>query len=179
MKDANKLILSILICEIAGVIGSFFTTPAIQGWYYFLNKPSFSPPNWLFAPVWTILFLLMGVSLYLVWSKNFAANIPADANDKKIWNPISKKLWFGSWREENAVLIFTLQLILNILWSVIFFGLQSPGFAFVEILMLWIAILYAIVNFYRISKTAAYLLIPYLAWVSFAALLNFSIWQLN
>jgi translocator protein len=179
MKNSTKLIISILICEFSGIIGSFFTTPAIKSWYYFLNKPSFSPPNWLFAPVWTILFLLMGVSLYLVWSKDFAIKISASVFQKKAWNKISEKLFSGSWREENAALIFIIQLVLNILWSFVFFGLKSPGFAFVEILMLWFAILYTIVNFYRISKPAAYLLIPYILWVSFATFLNFSIWQLN
>ena len=179
MKNATKLIISILICEFAGVSGSIFTAPAIQSWYYFLNKPSFSPPNWLFAPVWAFLFLLMGISLYLVWSKDFTANVSSNDAQKKSWNPISAKLWSGTWREENAALIFIFQLVLNILWSVIFFGLKSPGFAFVEILMLWITIIYTIVNFYRISKTSAYLLIPYIVWVSFAAFLNFSIWQIN
>jgi translocator protein len=179
MKNSIKLIVSILICEFAGILGSIFTAPAIKSWYYFLNKPSFSPPNWLFAPVWTILFLLMGISLYLAWSKDFKANVPEKGIEKKAWNKISEKLWSGSWREENAVLIFVIQLVLNIFWSVIFFGLKSPDFAFVEILMLWFAILYTIINFYRISKPAAYLLIPYLLWVSFAAFLNLSIWLIN
>jgi len=179
MKNATKLIVSVLICELAGIIGSIFTMPEIRSWYYFLNKPSFSPPNWLFAPVWTILFLLMGISLYLVWSKDFIVNISTNDTQKKAWNPISAKLWSGSWREENAALIFVLQLVLNILWSVIFFGLKSPSLAFVEILMLWFAILYTIVNFYRISKPAAYLLLPYILWVSFATFLNFAIWQIN
>ena len=179
MKNTTKLIISILICEFSGVVGSVFTTSAIKSWYYFLNKPSFSPPDWLFAPVWTFLFLLMGISLYLVWSKDFAANVTANDASKKSWNPISAKLWSGNWREENAALIFVFQLVLNILWPVIFFGLKSPGFAFIEILMLWFAILYTIVNFYRISKPAAYLLLPYIAWVSFAAILNFFVWRLN
>jgi translocator protein len=179
MKNYIKFIISVLICELAGVIGSFFTAPAIKSWYYFLNKPSFSPPNWVFAPVWTILFLLMGISLYLVWSKNFVINISEQDKEKKVWNPISAKLLTGSWREENVVAIFVLQLVLNILWSVIFFGLKMPGVAFFEILMLWFAILYTIVNFYRISKPAAYLLIPYIIWVSFATFLNFSVWRLN
>jgi len=179
MKNITKLIISILICEFAGAVGSVFTAPAIRSWYYFLNKPSFSPPNWLFAPVWTFLFLLMGISLYLVWSKNFNTNVSADEAQKKAWNPISAKLWSGTWREENAALIFIFQLLLNILWSVIFFGLKSPGLAFVEILMLWFAILYTIVNFYRISKTSAFLFIPYIVWVSFAAILNFFVWKLN
>jgi translocator protein len=179
LKNSIKLIISILICEFAGIIGSIFTTPAIKSWYYFLDKPSFSPPSWLFAPVWTILFLLMGIALYLAWSKDFKANIYEKGIGKKVWNKISEKLWSGSWHEENAAIIFIIQLVLNIFWSIIFFALKSPGFAFVEILMLWFAILYTIVNFYRISKASAYLLIPYLLWVSFAAFLNFSVWLIN
>ena len=174
-----KLVVSILICEMAGVAGSFFTAPAIEAWYVKLEKPFFSPPNWIFAPVWTILYLLMGISLFLVWKKNWGIIIPAGEPERKSWNPISTKLWRGSWREENAILIFALQLVLNILWSVIFFGLKSPSIAFVEILMLWFAILYTIVNFYRISKPAAYLLIPYILWISFASILNFFVWWLN
>jgi translocator protein len=179
MKNFSKLIISIFVCEIAGAIGSFFTAPAIGNWYYFLVKPSFNPPNWLFAPVWTILFLLMGVSFYLVWVKKWSPREGAEYSAKKAWNPVSEKLWTGSWKEENTFMIFVLQLVLNILWSVIFFGLRSPGAAFFEILMLWFAILYTIVNFYRVSKTAAYLFVPYILWVSFAAFLNFSIWRLN
>ncbi len=179
MRKIVKLVISILICEGAGIIGSFFTAPAIKTWYASLEKPVFSPPNWVFAPVWTILFLLMGISLYLVWLKNWNVKAPENESVKKAWNPISTKLWLGSWKEENAVAIFVLQMVLNILWSIIFFGLKSPAAAFVEILMLWFAILYTIVNFYRISKLAAYLLIPYIIWVSLAAVLNFSVWWLN
>ena len=174
-----KFIVSILICQAAGLIGSLFTSPAIPTWYAALEKPSFNPPNWVFAPVWTILFLLMGVSLYLVWAKDWHIEVKAGEVKRKTWNPLSKKLFTGSWREENAVLIFSLQLALNILWSVIFFGLKMPGLAFFEILMLWFAILYTIVNFFRISKTAGFLLLPYLLWVSFAGILNFFIWRLN
>jgi translocator protein len=179
MKNYSKLVISIVVCELAGAIGSFFTASAIGNWYYFLNKPLFNPPNWIFAPVWTILFLLMGVSFYLVWMKKWSVREVAESSGRKAWNPVSEKLWTGAWKEENAFMIFVLQLVLNILWSVIFFGLQSPGIAFFEILMLWFAILYTIANFYRISQPAAYLLIPYIFWVSFAAFLNFSIWQLN
>ncbi len=179
MKNTAKLIISILICEGAGIIGSFFTAPAIKTWYASLEKPVFSPPNWLFAPVWTILFLLMSISLYLVWGRNWKVEASENKSAKKAWNPISEKLWSGTWKEENAVAIFVLQLVLNVLWSVIFFGLKFPSIAFAEILMLWVAILYTIVNFYRISKLAAYLLIPYILWVSFATILNFSIVLLN
>lgn len=179
MKNIIKLLFSVLICELAGGIGSIFTAPAIKTWYIDLQKPFFNPPNWLFAPVWTLLFLFMGISLYLVWKKNFSVEVSLNEAAKKTWNPISAKLWNGNWREENAVLIFILQLVLNVLWSLIFFGLKMPGLAFFEILMLWFAILYTIVNFYRISKNSAYLLLPYLFWVSFAAILNFAVWRLN
>src|SRR4030042_539591 len=162
MKNIAKLIISILICEAAGFMGSFFTTPAIGSWYAFLEKPSFSPPNWIFAPVWILLYLLMGVSLYLVWAKNWAVKVPAEKRKQKSWNRWATKLFFGSWKEENAVLVFSLQLALNIVWSIIFFGLKLPGLAFFEILMLWFAIVYTIANFHRISKLAAYLLLPYI-----------------
>jgi tryptophan-rich sensory protein len=167
------------MCQLAGAIGSLFTIPAIKNWFQFLTKPSFAPPDWLFSPVWIILYLLMGISLYIVWLKKFNVRISKEAKQKKIWNPISAKLLVGSWREENIIAIFALQLILNILWSVIFFGLKSPGAAFFEIIMLWFAILYTIINFYRVSKIAGLLQIPYLIWVSFAAFLNYSIWMLN
>jgi tryptophan-rich sensory protein len=151
-----KLIASILICQAAGGIGSLFTSPAISTWYVMLQKPSFNPPNWLFAPVWIILFLLMGISLYLIWSKGL--------ENRKI---------------KVAIFVFAIQLILNILWSFLFFGLQLPIYAFAEIIILWLTILLTIVNFYRISKTAGLLLLPYIFWVSFAAVLNFFIWRMN
>jgi tryptophan-rich sensory protein len=179
MKKINftRLLVSIIICEVAGAAGSFFTLPAIKTWYAGLNKPGFNPPSWIFAPVWTTLFLLMGVSLYLVWQKNFTAEKPYSGKIK-VWNKLSEK-FLARWQKANAVLVFSVQLGLNILWSSIFFGLHQPGVAFFELLMLWFAILYAIINFYRISKPAGYLLVPYILWVSFAALLNFNIWILN
>ncbi len=179
MGKIIKFIISVGVCEAAGAMGSVFTAPAIGSWYYFLEKPFFNPPNWLFAPVWTILYFLMGVSLYLIWAKNWGIEFKVGKAEQKTWNPISRKLWTGSWREENSAAIFALQLVLNILWSIIFFGLKNPGLAFFEILMLWFAILYTIVNFNRISKPASYLLLPYFIWVSFAVLLNYFLWQLN
>jgi len=151
-----KLIISILICQGAGAIGSLFTSPAISTWYATIQKPSFNPPNWIFAPVWILLFLLMGLSLYLIWSNGF----------KRKGTKI-------------AISIFFVQLILNILWSILFFGLQSPLFAFIEIIILWFAILLTIISFYKVSKIAAYLLMPYIIWVSFASVLNFSILIIN
>ncbi len=151
-----KLIISILICQGAGAIGSLFTSPAISAWYTTIQKPSFNPPNWIFAPVWILLFLLMGISLYLIWSKGF-------------YNKETK----------IAIFIFFVQLILNILWSIIFFALQSPLYAFIEIIILWFMILLTIITFYRVSKITVYLLLPYIIWVSFALVLNFSILIIN
>lgn len=160
-NKAFKLIISIFICEAAGFIGSVFTMPAIEGWYKFIQKPSFSPPNWIFAPVWTILFALMGIALFIVWSSY------EKTSDKK-----------QKAQARSAIIIFFVQLIVNILWSVLFFGLQNPGAAFAEIIILWFEIAITIYAFARVSRTAAWLLVPYLLWVSFAAYLNYAIWQL-
>jgi len=151
-----KLVVSIVICQGAGIVGSVFTASSIPTWYATIAKPAFNPPNWIFAPVWTTLFLLMGISLYLVWQKG-----------------LSKK------ESKIALSLFGLQLGLNIVWSLLFFGLKSPGLAFFEIIILWVAIALTIVKFKPISKNAAILLLPYIAWVSFAAVLNFAIWGLN
>ena len=152
----KKLILSVFICLIAGFIGSFFTSPAISTWYATLQKPSFAPPNWVFFPVWTSLFIMMGISLFLVWQKGW--------DNKKV---------------KAAIYIFAVQLVMNVLWSVAFFGLRSPLLGLMEIIILWIAILATTLSFMKVSRTAAYLLVPYILWVSFAAILNFSIWALN
>jgi len=150
-----KLIVSLIICQLAGVIGSLFTASSIPTWYAALNKPSFNPPNWIFAPVWIFLYILMGISFYLIWRKSDIPN-------------------FGL-----LMSVFIFQLVLNAFWTIIFFGLKSPLYAFIEIVVLWVSILYCIITFYRVSKTASVLLIPYLLWVSFAAVLNFSLWKLN
>ncbi len=151
-----KLILSIGICLLAGFLGSFFTTPAIPIWYAGLIKPSFTPPDWIFFPVWSMLFVMMGISLYLVWKKV--------AEDQKI---------------KKALFIFFIQLILNVLWSAAFFGLHSPLAGLIEIFVLWISIAVTVISFMKVSRTAGFLLIPYIAWVTFAAVLNFLIWRLN
>jgi len=177
-KNFWRLIFCIAICELAGGIGSIFTFPEIGAWYKALIKPGFNPPNWVFGPVWTALFFLLGISLYLVWNKNWKIKNKF-GKDIKGWNPWSEKFWQGKWQKENVILVFCLQLFLNVLWSVLFFRMHLPGVAFFEILMLWFAILYTIVNFYRVSKTSAYLLIPYILWVSFAAILNLNIFLLN
>ncbi len=178
MKNAAKFITSIIVCQLAGLSGLILATPAISGWYSYLQKPSFNPPDWIFGPAWTILYLLMGISLYIVWSKNWVVR-DFGKFQRKAWNHWSEKLWVGSWKKQNLIAIFILQLVLNALWTVIFFGLKSPGLAFFEILMIWFAILYTIVNFYRVSKLAALLLVPYISWVSFAAVLNLAVWQVN
>lgn len=149
-----RLILSIGICLGAGILGSIFTISSIPTWYATLNKPVFSPPNFIFGPVWTILYILMGVSLYLVW--------------------ISK----GK-NKKGAMNLFFIQLTLNAFWSTIFFGMKNPTLAFLDILALLTFIFLTILSFYKISKPAAYLLIPYLLWVSFATILNLSIVFLN
>jgi translocator protein len=178
MDKIWKLVLSIIICEGAGFVGSFFTRPAIAGWYSTLRKAPFNPPSWVFAPVWTTLFLLMGIALYLVWTKNWQVRENAPES-RKAWNPISEKLWSGSWKEANVKIIFAIQLFLNIFWSILFFGFHRTDVAFAEIIMLWFAILYTIMNFYRISKPAAYLLLPYIAWVTLASALNLAVVLLN
>jgi len=178
-NKALKLFSAIIICELAAVVGSVFTVSEIKGWYSLLEKPTFNPPNWIFGPVWSILFLLMGVSLYFVWVEKFEVKNQLGITKKKAWNEWSEKLWVGEWQKINIVVVFALQLVLNILWSVIFFGMHNPGLAFFELLILWFSIIYTILNFYRVSKIAAYLLIPYILWVSFAGVLNLVIWLLN
>jgi len=154
--NISKLLASILLCQLAGVIGSVFTASSLENWYFLLEKPSFNPPSWVFFPVWTTLYILMGISLYLVWEKG-------------LQKPEVKK----------GILIFGIQLGLNSLWSFLFFGLKSPYYAFIEIILLWFAIFLTILQFRKISKTASYLLLPYIVWVSFAAVLNYYIWILN
>lgn len=150
------MISAIVVCQLAGVIGSIFTISSIPTWYAGLEKPFFAPPNWLFGPVWLSLYTLMGISLYLVWSRG------ADTR-----------------RGSLALTVFGVQLVLNALWSVLFFGLRSPILGLVEIAALWIMIAATIVLFYRVSRAAALLLIPYIAWVTIAAALNGFIWSLN
>jgi len=151
-----KLIVSLISCQLAGFVGSLFTTPSIPTWYASLAKPSFTPPNWVFSPVWISLFVLMGISLFLLWEKTL--HFPG---------------------VKTAIFWFAVQLGLNMLWSILFFGLKSPFLALIEIIVLWIAIFLTILKSLRVSKLAGVLLIPYLIWVSFAAGLNYSIWTLN
>jgi len=150
-----RLIASLIICQLAGLIGSFFTTPAIPVWYASLEKPSFNPPNWLFAPVWIFLFVLMGITLYVLWQN------------------VEKK------EARSALIFFIIQLGLNVLWSVLFFGLKSPMLAFIEIIVLWIFILLTMIKSSKVSRATVFLLLPYILWVNFAAVLNFFLWRLN
>ncbi len=151
-----ELAIFICICLIVGGLGSVVTTPAIPTWYAALKKPFFSPPNFLFAPVWTILYILMGIAAYLVWKSGW------ERGDVK-----------------NALYFFAAQLLLNGIWSPVFFGLKMPLLAFIILLLLWLCLLYVIILFHRISPLAAWLMVPYILWVTFAAALNYSIVVLN
>ena len=156
IKDIIKLLALIIVCQSAGLIGSVFTRPAIENWYQGLIKPALNPPNWLFGPAWAILYTLMAVALFLILKNSF--------QDKKI---------------KQAIIVFTIQLLLNTSWSIVFFGLQNPLLAFINIIVLLFFIIWTIFLFSKISKTAGYLLVPYLYWVGFASYLNFSIWLFN
>ena len=153
MKSWMHLAGFVVLSNLAGAIGSVFTFSAIPTWYATLAKPALSPPNWVFGPVWTTLYILMGVAAYLVWA--------------------SRK------KSQKALQLFGLQLALNAVWSVIFFGMQNLALAFAEIVFLWFAIALTIREFYKIDRRAAYLMVPYLLWVTFAGFLNYSIWMLN
>jgi translocator protein len=157
MNKSNilKLIVSLILPLGLGSLAGIFTSRAIPTWYEMLNKPSFSPPNWVFGPVWTALYFLMGFSLFLVWKEN--------ASDKR----------------NKAIAVFMLQLILNFCWSFIFFYFHRLGLALVEILLLWISIFTMILLFYRIRPLAAYINIPYILWVTFATILNGAYYFLN
>ena len=151
-----RFIVAMLLPQIAGAIGALFTSPGENSWYQALEKPFFNPPSWIFGPVWTILYICMGVAVFLVW--NYAQE--------------GKK-------KEKALLLFWVHLIFNASRSIVFFFLQSPEWAFINILIILVFIYQLIKQFYPLKKKAAYLLVPYLAWVSFATLLNLSIVLLN
>ena len=151
-----KIILSVVACLLLGGISGIATTSSITGWYTTITKPSFNPPNWIFGPAWTLLYILMGIAFAMIWN--------AGTEKKEV---------------KKAMKLFGLQLILNLIWSFLFFTMQNPAIAFIDIVILLIAINSTIRHFSAINKTAAYLLIPYLLWVSFATLLNGNIWYLN
>ena len=156
LNNFFKLIIAVGVSELAGIVGSVFTVSAIPNWYAGLMKPALNPPSWVFGPVWTALYALMGIAAFLVW--------------KNGWERKDVRMALG---------VFGIQLFLNAIWSIIFFGLNSPGWALVDIVALWLAIVWTIFVFYKISKPAAYLLVPYILWVSFATYLNYAIWILN
>jgi benzodiazapine receptor len=149
------LVAWVAACFGAAAIGSLFTSSAIPGWYADLNRPSWAPPNWLFGPVWTALYLMMAVAAWLIWRPGGFAGA------------------------SGALILFGLQLAFNAAWSPLFFGLRSPGAAFAEIVVLWCLILATLIAFWRRLPVAGVLLLPYLLWVSFASALNFAIWRLN
>ncbi|MDC6365519.1 MULTISPECIES: TspO/MBR family protein [Flavobacteriaceae] len=155
-KRIVYIAISVAICLLIGFLSSFATQSSVNDWYFTLQKPSFNPPNEVFAPVWSILYVLMGISAGIVWSKGF----------HHIW-------------VKTALYHFGFQLLFNALWSIVFFGLKSPSWALLVILGLLSLIMLTIRWFKVVSKVAAYLLIPYLLWVLFAALLNYKIWELN
>lgn len=156
MKNWVKLIIALIIPQVVAASGAYFTVTGIGSWYQSLDKPSWNPPNWVFGPVWTTLYVLMGIALYLVWRSK--------ATEKQ-------KRW--------AITFWGIQLFLNFLWSFLFFGQEQILGALLEIIILWLFILLTIFAFARINKLAAWLLVPYISWVSFAAILNYTIWDLN
>ncbi len=156
MSNIVKAIIAIAIPLMVGATSGFFTVTGVESWYQTIQKPSWNPPNWIFGPVWTTLYIMMGVALFLVWKEDTSEEL------KKI-----------------AFTLFAIQLILNFFWSFIFFNQQQPGWALVEIIAMWVFILLTIFAFAQVNKTAAWLLVPYISWVSFATILNYTIWQLN
>jgi tryptophan-rich sensory protein len=156
MSNLLKLVLAVVAPLAVGALSGFATAQGVRDWYPELTKPWFNPPAWVFGPVWTVLYLLMGVAAYLVWRKG-------------IEQPGVKL----------ALLLFLAQLALNAAWSFLFFGMRKPGLAFAEILLLWLLIAATLVAFYARSRVAGLLLVPYLGWVGFAAFLNHALWRLN
>ncbi len=163
-QNIVRLAISIAIPLIAGIIGAIFTSESVSTWYQVIEKPWFTPPGWLFGPAWTTLYILMGISLFFVWKTLMT---PTTNNESQ----------FG--RKSVAFTAFGLQLMLNVLWSFFFFGLRSPQLAFAEIMILLISIAVTTIIFFRISKLAGGLMLPYMGWVIFASLLNLQVWLLN
>jgi len=149
-----SLVIFIVVCLGIGGLGAMATTPEIDGWYRTIEKPSWNPPDWIFGPVWTTLYIMMAIAGWRVWTMA----------DTKRTLPIS---------------LFGIQLLLNLAWSFIFFAMRQPGWAFAEIVVLWLAITATMLTFFQRSKLAGVLFIPYWAWVSFASVLNFTIWRMN
>lgn len=154
-RSVIGLVVWLAVCFGAAFLGSLLTGPSIPGWYVQLRKPSWTPPNWLFGPVWTLLYAMMAVAVWLVWRR---AGLSAAA---------------------VPITLFALQLIFNVGWSALFFGLHRPGLAFAEIVLLWCLILATLVAFWRVAAAAGILFLPYLLWVTFASALNFAVWRMN
>jgi len=155
-KKLFRISIAVAICLVIGCLSAIATQSSINTWYVALNKPSFTPPNWVFGPVWTFLYILMGIAAGIVWSKGF----------------------YHKW-VKTALYHFGFQLLLNAAWSMFFFGLKNPFIALLDIIALFILLLFTIRQFQIVNTVAAYLLIPYVTWIAFAAALNFGIWQLN
>ncbi|MDY8134788.1 TspO/MBR family protein [Aquimarina sp. 2201CG5-10] len=155
-KKFIRIVIAVFLCLLIGFLSSIATQKSIDTWYPTLNKPFFTPPNWVFAPVWIIMYIMMGISAGIVWSRGF----------------------YHKW-VKTALYHFGFQLLLNAAWSIFFFGLQNPLIALLDIIALFILLLFTIKWFKVVNSTAAYLLIPYVIWVAFATALNFGIWQLN
>ena len=156
MRAIGKLVCSVSVCVATGFLGSFATMDSVNTWYADLSRPSFTPPDWAFGVVWPILYVMMGISAFMIWNKGLSSR-----------------------QVKVALGLFILQLVLNGLWTPIFFGLHMIALALVEIVLLWVAILMTILSFWRISKSATFLLLPYIVWVSFAVVLNAALWFLN
>ena len=156
MNKALKFIISVIIPVAVGGLSGYLTSGEIKDWYRTIVKPSFNPPDYVFGPVWTALYIMMGIAFFLIWKAN------ANGADKR-----------------RAMTLYFVQLVLNFFWSLIFFRAHEIGWALVEILLLWVAIGFTVRSFASISPPAAWLLVPYLLWVSFASVLNFAIWKLN
>lgn len=157
LSKTTKILVMIVTCVVIGYISGLVTRDSVTTWYPTLVKPVFNPPNWIFAPMWTTLYVLMGIAAGLVWDKI------------EVQKETVKK----------GLLYFAIQLGLNALWSVLFFGLQNPMLALIEIVLLWLMIYETFVQFNKVNKIAGYLFIPYILWVTFALVLNASIWWLN
>ncbi|MGB3006227.1 MAG: TspO/MBR family protein [Chitinophagaceae bacterium] len=156
MNNILKLIISLAIPLAIGATSGFFTVSGVESWFQTINKPTWNPPNWIFGPVWTTLYVMMGIAFFIIWKSEIRSEL-----------------------KKSAIVLFAVQLVLNFFWSFIFFNQHEIGWALVEIIVMWFFILFSIFAFGNISKTAAWLMVPYISWVSFATILNYTIWQLN
>lgn len=156
MNNILKLIISLAIPLAIGATSGFFTVSGVESWFQTINKPTWNPPNWIFGPVWTTLYVMMGIAFFIIWKSEIRSEL-----------------------KKSAIVLFAVQLVLNFFWSFIFFNQHEIGWALVEIIIMWFFILFTIFAFGNISKTAAWLMVPYISWVSFATILNYTIWQLN